>query len=51
MSFRSLALVPGLIANRISRGRWLDVLIVHSPPQGIHDGKTTRIPVSGYSLT
>jgi len=23
MSFRSLALVPGLIANRISRGRWL----------------------------
>ena len=40
MSLRALALLPGLIANRLTRGRWLDVLIAHSPPQGIHDMPT-----------
>jgi len=38
MWFRSLALVPGLMFNRLTRGRWLDVLIAHSPPLGIHNG-------------
>jgi len=28
---------PGLLYNRIRYGRWLDVLIAHSPPFGIHD--------------
>lgn len=30
-------MTPRLIANRLLRGRALDVLITHSPPQGIHD--------------
>jgi Icc-related predicted phosphoesterase len=30
-------LVPRLLLNRIARGRFVDVLITHSPPQGIHD--------------
>jgi len=30
-------LIPRLISNRIRYGRWLDVLVTHSPPFGIHD--------------
>jgi Icc-related predicted phosphoesterase len=30
-------LVPWLIMNRIRFGRFLDVLITHAPPKGIHD--------------
>lgn len=30
-------LIPRLIRNRIRYGRWLDVLVTHSPPFGIHD--------------
>ena len=37
MTLRSLALLPGLVHNRLMYGRWLDVLIAHSPPLGIHD--------------
>jgi Icc-related predicted phosphoesterase len=37
MTLRSLALLPGLVYNRLMYGRWLDVLIAHSPPLGIHD--------------
>jgi Icc-related predicted phosphoesterase len=40
MALRSLALLPGLARNRLMRGRWLDVLIAHSPPLGIHDMPT-----------
>jgi len=40
MILRSLALVPGLLRNRLMYGRWLDVLIAHSPPLGIHDVPT-----------
>jgi len=32
-----LRMVPSLIANRLRRGRFLDVLVTHAPPQGIHD--------------
>ena len=32
-----LRMVPSLIANRIRRGRFLDVLVKHAPPRGIHD--------------
>jgi len=32
-----LRMVPTLVANRIARGRYLDVLITHAPPRGIHD--------------
>lgn len=30
-------LAPKLLVNKIKHGRWLDVLIAHSPPRGIHD--------------
>ena len=30
-------LVPALLRNRVRYGRWLDVLVAHSPPLGIHD--------------
>jgi Icc-related predicted phosphoesterase len=40
MSWRSLALLPGLVLNRLMHGRWLDILIAHSPPLGIHDMPT-----------
>lgn len=36
---RILQLIPRLIFNRLTRGRFLDILVTHSPPFGIHDGK------------
>jgi len=30
-------LVPSLMLNRLRYGRYLDILITHAPPQGIHD--------------
>jgi Icc-related predicted phosphoesterase len=30
-------LVPWLLMNRVRYGRYLDVLITHAPPRGIHD--------------
>lgn len=32
-----IRLAPSLLKNRVRYGRWLDVLIAHSPPFGIHD--------------
>jgi hypothetical protein len=32
-----LRLLPGLLWNRLAHGRFLDVLITHAPPEGIHD--------------
>jgi Icc-related predicted phosphoesterase len=37
---RAYRLVPGLIWNRIHYGRFLDILITHSPPFGVHDEDT-----------
>jgi Icc-related predicted phosphoesterase len=31
-------LVPRLLLNRLRTGRYLDLLITHTPPFGIHDG-------------
>jgi len=31
-------MVPFLMLNRIFYGRYIDVLITHAPPKGIHDG-------------
>ena len=33
-----LRLVPWLLVNRAFHGRYLDILITHAPPRGIHDG-------------
>ena len=30
-------IIPRLLWNRIRRGRYLDILLTHSPPSGIHD--------------
>lgn len=37
MMFNILRMAPKLIANRARYGRYLDVLVAHSPPWGIHD--------------
>ncbi|MDP8924902.1 MAG: metallophosphoesterase, partial [Chloroflexota bacterium] len=30
-------MVPGLLANRVRHGRFLDILVTHAPPRHIHD--------------
>jgi Icc-related predicted phosphoesterase len=37
MFLEILKLVPSLVVNRILRGRWLDILLTHASPRGIHD--------------
>jgi Icc-related predicted phosphoesterase len=32
-------LIPKLLINKLRYGRYLDILITHSPPYGIHNGK------------
>jgi Icc-related predicted phosphoesterase len=38
MLMRVVRLVPRLLMNRLRYGRYLDILVTHSPPFGIHDG-------------
>ncbi|MDR2633832.1 MAG: metallophosphoesterase [Treponema sp.] len=37
MALEMVKLIPGLLFNRILRGRFVDILLTHAPPQGIHD--------------
>ena len=37
---RAVRLLPRLLLNRVNYGRFLDILITHSPPFGIHDEET-----------
>jgi uncharacterized protein len=37
MWWNIVRLFPRLLYNRLRYGRWLDVLVAHSPPLGIHD--------------
>lgn len=37
MKRRLIGLLPKLLLNRIFFGRWLDILVTHAPPEGIHD--------------
>ena len=39
MALKIWRMVPGLAMNRLRHGRYLDILISHSPPFGIHDGE------------
>lgn len=39
MAWKIVRMTPSLLVNRLWRGRYLDVLIAHSPPRGIHDGE------------
>jgi uncharacterized protein len=38
--FRAFGMLPRLWLNRMNYGRFLDILITHSPPFGIHDDDT-----------
>ncbi|MFW6136124.1 MAG: metallophosphoesterase [Chloroflexota bacterium] len=38
MAWRAWCMAPALLVNRLRYGRYLDVLVTHSPPRGIHDG-------------
>lgn len=37
MFLKILHMIPGLLYNRIRYGRYLDILLTHSPPLGIND--------------
>jgi Icc-related predicted phosphoesterase len=39
MTCKVWSLAPALLMNRVCHGRYLDVLVTHAPPLGIHDGK------------
>jgi len=39
MNLRILKLLPALVFNRVFRGRFLDILLTHASPLGIHDKK------------
>jgi Icc-related predicted phosphoesterase len=38
MMWKALRMTPALWLNRLRHGRFLDILITHAPPYGIHDG-------------
>lgn len=46
MALLVLSLIPSLLLNRLLYGRYLDILVTHSPPFGIHDG--TDRPHTGF---
>lgn len=33
-----IKLLPALLWNKVVRGRYLDIMLTHAPPEGIHDG-------------
>lgn len=37
MRLQIARLVPQLLLNKLRHGRYLDILVTHAPPQGIHD--------------
>jgi len=37
MAQKVLKLVPSLMVNKLVHGRFLDILITHAPPHGLHD--------------
>ncbi len=39
MWVNALALAPKLLINKLLHGRYLDILVAHSPPYGIHNGE------------
>lgn len=46
MAYKVWRLTPALALNRLFYGRYLDILITHSPPLGIHDG--ADLPHRGF---
>jgi len=47
MRQRIFRLLPSLMLNKIRYGRYLDILVAHSPAYGIHDG--SDLPHRGFS--
>jgi Icc-related predicted phosphoesterase len=41
MELNLLKLTPGLLLNKLRVGRYLDILVTHTPPRGIHDNPDT----------
>jgi Icc-related predicted phosphoesterase len=39
MAFKVRRMAPALLMNRVRYGRYLDILVTHAPPLGIHDGE------------
>jgi Icc-related predicted phosphoesterase len=37
MYFEMVKLIPALLWNRLFRKRYLDILLTHAPPKGVHD--------------
>jgi len=37
---RAFKMIPRMLLNRVNYGRYMDILITHSPPFGIHDDDT-----------
>ena len=37
MARKAWSLVPTLVWNKLRHGRYLDILVTHAPPRGIHD--------------
>ena len=37
MKLKLLGLVPALLLNKLRYGRYLDILVTHAAPEGIHD--------------
>jgi uncharacterized protein len=48
MRWQFSQLVPRLLLNRRRHGRYLDVLVTHSPPFGIHD--RSDLPHTGFKV-
>jgi hypothetical protein len=48
MRFRVLGVMPALFLNRAIHGRYLDVLVTHSPPLGVQDAADR--PHRGFSV-
>lgn len=48
MISRVLSLAPNLLVNRLRHGRFLDILVTHAPPRGIHDD--TDLAHTGFQI-
>lgn len=48
MRYQVAQLLPLLLKNKIKYGRFLDILVTHSPPYGIHD--KPDIPHTGFKI-
>jgi len=46
MAWKVWCMAPALFMNRVRYGRYLDILITHAPPFGIHDGED--LPHRGF---